>query len=272
MVDTVTVPLSSLNAIPGVQGIDDVTFDIPQVEDIVDAVVENTVDASDVGRAVVNEVRAGNLPSPDLITDEIDRAIESIVGDLDASVTDLQTELEAFIDSSLGILETDVQNLRDAVAADVEEIVGTVSSEFDSLASLVEDRVLPAVDGVEDALTDELADVRTNVETAIDESTDDLDDAVEGVSGALASLGDTLGDVRDNVATLVANVETTLDRLPEDFETAVGNGVESVEPTVDESGLFSEPVAFAVALGRAAVERGITDETAEIIRQASDDT
>jgi len=31
-------------------------------------------------------------------------------------------------------------------------------------------------------------------------------------------------------------------------------------------------VAFAVALGRTAVEEAITDETAEIIRQASDDT
>jgi len=132
--------------------------------------------------------------------------------------------------------------------------------------------VVSTIDDVETTLSDELADVRSNVETAINESTEDIDEAVQGVSGALASLGDTLGDVRDDVATLVENVETTLDRLPEDFETAVGEGVTSVEPTVDESGLFTEPVAFAVALGRTAVEEAITDETAEIIRQASDDT
>lgn len=268
MVDTVTIPLGGLNAIPGVQGIDDVTFDIPQVNDIVDAVRENTIEPIDVGRAVVNEVRAGNLPGPDDVADEIDRAIDSIVGDLDESVTDLQTELETFIDESLGILETDVQNLREGLAADIEEIVGTVSDEFDSLSALVEDRVLPAVDGVENALTDELADVRSNVETAIDESTEDLDEAVDGVSGALASLGDTLGNVRDDVQTLVENVETTLDRLPEDFETAVGNGVESVEPTVDESGLFSEPVAFVSGVIREGLDAAVDDETAQALSDA----
>jgi len=268
MVDTVTIPLSGLNEIPGVDGIQDVTFDIPQVGDIVDAVVENTIEPIDVGRAVVNEVRAGNLPSPDDVADEIDRAIDSIVDNLEQSVADLQAELETFIDSSLGILEEDVQNLRDAVAADVEEIVGTVSAEFDSLASLVEDRVLPAVDGVEDALTDELADVRSNVETAIEESTEDLDEAVQGVSGALASLGDALGDVRDDVETLVANVETTLDRLPEDFETAVGEGVTAVEPTVDESGLFSEPVAFVSGVIREGLDAAVDDETAQSLSDA----
>jgi hypothetical protein len=59
----------------------------------------------------------------------------------------------------------------------------------------------------------------------------------------------------------VENVETTLDRLPEDFETAVGNGVESVEPEVDGAGFFTDPVGFFGNLVVEAVNRRIDPDT-----------
>jgi uncharacterized phage infection (PIP) family protein YhgE len=255
---TFTLPFSVLNNVQFIDGIEDVTIEVLEPQDVIDAVVDNTLGSVDIAQAIENQVRGGLLPSGDDLVEEVDRAIDSIVDDIEGSVTDLQTELEAFIDESLGIVEEDIDNLRGAVAADVEEIVGAVSSEFDSLSRLVEDRVLPTVEGVESSLTDELGDVRSNVETAINESAEDLDEAVEGVSGALASLGDTLGDVRDDVQTLV-------DTVPTDFEAAVQRGVEAAEPTVDGAGLFTEPVGFVSGVITSGVERAVSDETAQAL-------
>jgi len=52
MVDRVEIPLSVLNNVPGVSNVEDVVFDVPQVEDleeIVDDAVLGLEDVTDVG-------------------------------------------------------------------------------------------------------------------------------------------------------------------------------------------------------------------------------
>jgi archaellum component FlaC len=266
MVQDVVLPLQRLNGFPGVSGFEPVEFTIPELSDIVTAIAQNTLDGSDIGAAITNEIRAGNLPSPDTISSGIDRAISSIVADVTDELSSVEQSLAGDLSDGFSGLEAGLADVQQNLAADVEAIVGTVSEEFDGLADLIESEVLPAVSGVEDTLTDTVADVRENVETAIEQSTDEIDEQLGGVSGALATLGDTLGNVQQDVEQTAEDVSQLADSLPDSFETVVQEAVLGIEPTVDGSGLFSEPVAFAGSLIEQGLERAVSEETRERLR------
>jgi|AKVG01.1.fsa_nt_gi molybdopterin converting factor small subunit len=227
MVQTVTLPLSALNAIPGVSGLDDVTFDIPQVSDI-------------------------------------EGAVDDVVGELRDRVQDLRRELDEGLDDVVEEVTDELDGLEDEVAEAVADEVGDVP--------------LPDEDDLTDAILDAL-DVDEGLFGPLDEPLDSVvENAVEdAVTGAadfgidLTGLTGTVDDIQATVDDLTQGLED-LDTLGTDaVRRVVDDALDEVEPTVDDSGLFTDPVQFAVALATEAVDRAVDEDTQERLQAVLED-
>jgi hypothetical protein len=203
MVQRVTIPLSALNEIIGVSGIEDVTFDVPQVDDIVDGIDGTLPDEADI-REVVDEalesidpadlvdIDLSQLDIGDLTADAVADAVldrldiqPGLFGPLDDPLDQVidravREGLEALdqLDVDLGALEGEalldvpdlVRDLQDDVAA-LEDTLAAVESLPDELAvpdtaELAADLADPLTTAVVDALPDPLTQ---DLETTADE-------------------------------------------------------------------------------------------------------
>ena len=93
MVQRVTIDLEWANSLPGVSGIDDITFDVPQVDDVVDGI-------------------DGTLPDEDDIREVVDEALQDIdpadLVDIDLSQLDISDlTAEAVADAVLDRLDVE---------------------------------------------------------------------------------------------------------------------------------------------------------------------
>lgn len=224
MAQQVEIPLDELNAIPGVSGVEPVTFDVPEVRDIETAVDDAVLSLDDV-TAVVAE--------------EVDRVVDDVIDGLEEEIPDV-----------------------DVPGADV-----------------VADAVLDRLD-VDQGL---FGPIEEPLDAVIDQAVRDGLESLEGLDVDLGALGgDDLLDlpgVVDDVQADIQSVLDTLDRLEEsvgdgpqlefpNVEEIVANQLAEIEPAVDGEGFFTNPVGFGVALGRAAVEDAVDDETAQALSDA----
>lgn len=205
MVQRITIPLSALNEIIGVSGIDDVSFDVPQVDDL-EAAVDGTLPDEDDIRAVVDEaleeidpadlvdidlsqLDIGDLtadavadavldrldiqpglfgPLDDPLDQVIDRAVREGLEALDQLDVDLGAlEGEALLDvpDLVRDLQDDVRDLQDTLAA-VERLPDELDvPDTDELAADLTD---PLTAAVEDALPEPLTqDLETTAEELV---------------------------------------------------------------------------------------------------------
>jgi len=247
------------------------SFRVPELDDLEDQAVDAVEDVlQDAGFFPSFNELPGLRDLADVqrgLTRQIDDLGDDLLADL-PDRDDIGAEVE---DRILDPLEQDIEDLvddlQDLDVPTVDDVVGGV----DDLVGDAEDSLSTAITDIRGDLQDDLQDVRTNVETAIDDSVDDIEEDVSGLSGALSSIGDEVGDARDRIEEVGDGVEDVLDRIPEDFEGAVESALESVEPTVDEAGLFSEPVAFAAGVIVAGGDRAVDDETEQALDQAIQD-
>jgi len=208
---------------------------------------------------------AETVPSVSEIRGEVDSAIE---GPLQRTEDRLEDKIETTV-ANIDFPEfPDVPSVEEIGAGVETAVVDTIVSDIDSAVSTITEEIGTVVGNVEESLTDTVNDVRTNVETAIEESTDEIDETVTGISGALSTLGDTLGNVSDTVGSVQSDVSAILSAIPEDFETAVQTAIEGIEPTFNDSGLFSDPVGFAVGFVQEASDELVDPE----VRQDLQDT
>jgi hypothetical protein len=222
---------------------------IPQVSSITSAVSETVPSVGQI-RGAVDDAIAGPIDRlEETLTDEIRTEVSSIdfpefpdVPSVDQIVTAVETTV---VDQ----VESDVQTAIDTISGEINAVIGTL----------------------EETLTDKNEDVRTNVETAIEDSTDEIDEAVTGISGALSTVGDTLGDVSDTVGSVQSDVSDILSAIPEDFETAVQTAIEGIEPTFNESGLFSDPVGFAIGFVQEASDEIVDPEVSQDLQDRAED-
>lgn len=141
MVQQVTIPLSWANNIPGVSGVDDVEFDVPEVEDLVDGVEDAVPDLDDIEQAVeqivpaldeiVEAIRAEiddaldelNLPDldEDRIIDEIQDAVGDAIQDLVLDPEELAEDVIDEIEDALPSVTVNVEEIADAVAERLED-------------------------------------------------------------------------------------------------------------------------------------------------------
>jgi len=249
MVETVRVLLPELPFIRNTPRVL-ATFRVPEVSDIERAVEQNVPRLREI-RGELNDIISTEIAEP------LD-SLDSRVSDIPATIIDTLEESIAEVEA--GVADIDIPT--------VDEIFEPISDGINDVIATVERQV----GNVEDELTDTVNDVRTNVETAIEESTDAIDETVEGISGALAEVGDTVGDVRDTVESIQSDASDLLDAVPEDFETAVQTAIEGIEPTFNDSGLFSDPVGFAIGFVQASADEIVDPEVSQQLQdKISDD-
>ena len=192
MVSEVTIPLQWANQTPGVSGIDDVSFEIPETEDITQAIDRTLPDEDDI-RQIIDEalqeidpedlitVDLGQLDVGDLSADAvadavldrleitpglfgpledpldevIERAVRQALGaldELDVDLGALEGEELLEVPNRLGDLRVDIRDLQEAVSR---------------LRRLSEERSIPTADELATALEEPL-------QAAVEEALPDL--------------------------------------------------------------------------------------------------
>jgi ABC-type transporter Mla subunit MlaD len=225
------------------------TFRVPEVSDIERAVEQNVPRLGEIRGEV-----------EDAITNQVVQPLEGINSQLvSIPPTIIETLDESIAEVEAGVAEIDIPT--------VDEIFEPISEGINDVIATVERQV----GNVQDEITDTVNDVRTNVETAIEESTDAIDETVEGISGGLAEVGDVVGDVRDTVESIQSDAADLLDAVPDDFETAVQDAIEAIEPTFNESGLFSDPVGFAIGFVQASADEIVDPEVSQDLQDRVED-
>lgn len=185
MVQTYELPFGALNRLPGVSGIEDVVIEIPESEDIADAVEDAVPTLADIRQAVGEEIDQLDT-SFGLTGDAIDELVATLVEEIETSLDiDLpsSTELQELID-----IVQDFPDLSD-VTVDIDGSLFSVEDEFVDLLALALDQV----DFLDVSEFPSLTEVDTLVQEAIAEQVDidvptldDIDrvvqEAVEAVS------------------------------------------------------------------------------------------
>jgi len=186
MVQNVTIPLAWSNNIPGVSGISDVSFDVPQTDDIADEIDDTLPSLGEIRTAVREEL--------DEAIDELDTAADVLPGDFQQSIDDaVQSAFSEAIDIT-GQIDVDLGGIvQDAVleALDVDEglfgpldspiddaFEAAVTAALDDLEELdiglpgIEDRLYSLQQALEDIPTDapdvDIPDIREEVRGAIE--------------------------------------------------------------------------------------------------------
>jgi hypothetical protein len=205
MVQLVEIPLEWANNIPGVSGVEDARFQVPEVEDITEGVEETLPDEDDIRNAVADEL-AGidpedlidvDLSELDLdalgadavadaildrldiepglfgpLTDPLDEVIDRAVQEGLEALGELDVDLKALDADELLEIPDLVRDLHDDVR-DLEEALDAVESPADALdvptTDELDDRLTTAVTtAIEDALPDVLTqDLETTAEELV---------------------------------------------------------------------------------------------------------
>jgi tetrahydromethanopterin S-methyltransferase subunit G len=202
VVQTVTIPLSWANNIPGVSGVEDVTFDVPQVSDIEDAVDRLTPDLDDIGERVdfvtldipdiqdrlddlLEDIEAAvDDVTVDLgdVTDEIRQEVEEALADLDLDVPGQVGDLLGDIDQAISGIQVDIEQLDDRIVEQLpEDISPGPLVEFESIFGALRDDIVAGLTEAIQQLLDQdgqslpdVPDVRTAVSEEVLSLLEDL--------------------------------------------------------------------------------------------------
>lgn len=189
MVQTVNIPFSELNAFPGISGVDNVTFDVPELSDIEDAIEDATLGLGSIS---------------DVVREEIDDALEDF-GDVSVSVTEdfeqaIQQAVNTAIESALDVSgELDV-DLGGVVEDAVQEALQVDEGLFGPLDQ-------PIDEAFQQAVTNALSDL------------DELDIGLPSVEGTLEDIQQTLDSIEEGVGSveipdIQSEVVSALEDLP----------------------------------------------------------
>lgn len=249
MVQRVTIPLSWANNIPGVSGIEDVEFRVPELEDI-DDIIADAIPVPDLLREFFEELEQQSDPGeplPVTLAQVIAAEVgEFIVGEQIAEELDLE-KLASAIANQISVdvpseIDVGIQGSLFSVDEDVVRFAQNL------IGRLQEEGVLPLVDIPEfpDPLTDPESDFGRFVNDPAGFLTDVLSGDVEGFDGI---------QVPD---------------LP-DVQEAAERALREVEPTIDGAGLFSEPVRFFVKAIERFLEDAVTADTQQRVSNLAED-
>jgi len=196
MVQDVTIPLSWANNIPGVSGVEDVQFSIPEVEDLVAGVEDALPTGQDI-RDILRDEIPDLLRDVDVFDGELDVALQPIIDELDDRLDDLVDDIQDEIDRA--VADLDIPALED-IEVDVGGSLFAVNEDFVDLlaaaldqADLVDVGQFPTVEEI----VQPIEDVRSDIEALDIPETEELaDEVVDRVADALQEFpgGDLLAD------------------------------------------------------------------------------
>jgi len=190
MVQTVTLELSALNAIPGVSGVEDVQFSIPEVSDLVAGVEDALPTGQDI-REILRDEIPDLLRDVDIFDGELDQALQPIIDELDGRLDDLVDDIQDEIDRA--VADLDVPGLEDievevggSLFAVNEDFVDLLAAALDQ-ADLVDVGQFPTVEEIVQPIEDVRADIEAldipTAEEIADEAVDRVTDALQDLPG-----------------------------------------------------------------------------------------
>jgi hypothetical protein len=220
MVQLVEIPLEWANNIPGVAGVEDARFQVPETDDLADAVDGTLPDEDDI-RTVVDEALQ-NIDPGDLVDLDLDQLD---IGDLSA---------DAVADAVLDRLDVD------------PGLFGPLSDPLDEVIDRAVREGLEALDGLDVDLGALEAEELLDLPALVRDLQDDLDsiqealDAVESQRDALDV--PTTDELDDRLTTAVTTaIEDALpDVLTQDLETTAEKLVAHIEERLVDEELVAE--------------------------------
>lgn len=194
--------------------------------------------------------------------------IQETVGSTVPSLEQIGTEVDSAIsgplqqaeDSIVSTVETEVDAIQIPDAPDVPSVDDIVAD----VETTVVEPLDTAISQVSDDLTTEIDDIVGDVDNALDDTFDDLAQGVQGTVDEIQSVAGDVGDITDDIDNLN-------DIGTDAVEDAVETGIESVEPTFNDSGLFSDPVGFAVGFVQAASDVLVDPDVAQDLQDKLDE-
>jgi len=246
VVQTVTLPLDALNQIPGVSGVDAISFDIPQLEDIEDALDDGVPTLAEIGVEVGAQVQ-------DVLADELD--LDAVVDDITAA---LETELDPLVDT----LPDEITAAVDDSLEDFEQDISGIVLDLDALADNITEQLEPedigqdvvSFESVFGALTD---DIEEGFEQALDDTITSIDDIL-----------DTLEDIDTLLDALTGDVDAILE-LVEGLD-ADDPGESAIEALEEQPGgeLLTAPTDFAISFGDDVLAALVSDSALDNLANA----
>ena len=249
MPQEITLPFSGLNDLPGPSGIEDVEFSVPDLQDIITAIEENTL-----GRT------------------QLDEAIGSITDQL---IEDIWSDIEVWSQVIDGIAAAVVSEFEEETGIDVpgegsviDGVVGETPSTED-IDTAVQNAVSNELDNAD------LGPVDVNIEGIFGPLSEDV----------AAALEDLLNFDPENVANdVVAAVEQELgidvpgdgpilQDVPtgDDIETMIERQLEDFCPSLNGVNLCNDPIGFAEQVGEEIRPFIVSDESIADLEDALDE-
>jgi len=247
--EEVTIPLSVLNNAPFLNGVDDVEFDVPQLDDIreeIDGTLPDLSDIQDGVQDVLIDVLDGNA-----FVDPADLQIVEDIGD------EIEDRLD-FADLDPGEFTEDIlQELRDEIP------------DLDLDPGVIADAVIEQID-----LTPGSA-----VDVDIDGVFGPLSEDIQGgFQTALQDLVGPLGDLPEDVDNLAQGIQDLRDRLnqlgPGDDGPAfpdIGEELQDAFGELPGSDLVTDPTAFVDDVVDEVLDRLGADEAARILDEGREE-
>jgi hypothetical protein len=194
-------------------------------------------------------------------------SIKSAVLETVPSLGEIRGEVDTAINGSL-------QQTEDRVIDEIQNEVGDIDvpdapdvPSVDQIVTDVERTVLdPIVADIDSAVSDITSQVDQtvgNIESTVDSQITSLTDDVSSVADDIGGLIDDVGELDQKVSDIQTVGEDTI-------ETAVEDAVGAVEPEFNDSGLFSDPVGFAVGFVQEASDELVDPEVSQDLQDTLD--
>jgi hypothetical protein len=222
MAQTVTFELSALNNIPGVSGVEDVTFSVPTLEDI----KEGVADALLVGEDVLADAKAA-------VTDELDDLI-----DAQGLLLDLLNEIDEQREPGDPLLRA----LAEAVAVEVVEQLAGPDTDIGNLEEEIARRVVEEVGQVD--LDDATVEIEGSLFSIAQDFTDLIAEALSEADLVDVPQFPTLEEIRGIVSEESPDPPEVSVPTAEDIGQAVDVGLPEGLSDVADAQLLTDPDQF----------------------------
>jgi len=258
MAEDVDLPLSVLNALPTVSGVEDVSFQVPDPEDIgtvledeIPPVVEQAFRDVDPEEILGDAIDAGQDPqelAEDLAT-ELPEQLEQVDVDVEAGLFGpTEEDLEGIIS---GTLEPDEP---------IEGVDALSNGQLQEIVATGEPKVGVGPAEARDALTDR-SQVVTGEAPEPEESPFNISalNPLGAIQELARAIEDAVTDIQGSLDDILSFLQDDLLGEAADLSEALGNILEDTFPTIDGVSFLGDPVNF---LGNAITE-GVTTATPE---------
>lgn len=246
MVQSVTLPFGALNNVPGVSGIDDVSFDIPQPDDIIDPITDAIPDPPDIEGLVVEPLDE-LLATVDDIQDTVAAINEQVLAGIPDAIADVQVALEDQLIQQLGDQDVPVTGIQ----LDPDRLADTIADEIDP------EFEQPSLVSFESVFGAQQASIAAGFEKALERAVPTPPFPTFAVDDDEEPLGP---DIDKILKTVTPGTEEFNEFVDEVFARA--------EPTINDVGLFGDPIGFGQEFVRESAEVVVDPQSAENLQQA----